>query len=181
MPDVVDLILADHREFERLFEILRSKPDQRALTYPTLAALLTAHSRAEELEVYPPARDEAGETDDVAHSQEEHLEAEELMVELGRLDPMSKEFEPALKKLVDAVTHHLEEEETSVLPGIRERLSDARREELGEAFAKSRASHLGDRPGEATKEELVRIAKNSDVDAPTTKTKDELKDAVKPD
>jgi hemerythrin superfamily protein len=181
MPDVVDLIMADHREVERLFEILKSKPDQRAVAFPTLSALLIAHSRAEEAEVYPVARAEAGETDEVAHSQEEHAEAEELLVQLGKLDPMGQEYEPALQKLVDAVTHHVEEEESNVLPGMRERLDDARREELGEAFSRSRAEHLGDQPGQATKEELLTQAKNADVDAPTTKTKDQLKGALKPD
>jgi hemerythrin superfamily protein len=180
MPDVVDLIMADHREVERLFEILKSKPDQRATAFPTLSALLIAHSRAEEAEVYPAARDEAGEKDDVAHSQEEHAEAEELLLKVGKLDPMSEEYESALQELVDAVTHHVEEEESKVLPGMRQNLDDSRRQELADAFAASRAEHLGDKPGEATKEELVRQAKNADVEAPTTKTKDELKSELKP-
>src|SRR4051794_30678164 len=86
-PDVVDLIMADHREIERLFTALREQPDQRALLVPELASLLIAHSRAEEAEVYPVARQEAGETDQVAHSQEEHEEADAVLGELQALDP----------------------------------------------------------------------------------------------
>ncbi|MGH3462435.1 MAG: hemerythrin domain-containing protein, partial [Kribbellaceae bacterium] len=80
MPgDVVDLIMQDHREVERLFDQLESNPDKRPNLLPVLTTLLTAHSRAEETEVYPVARDEAGETEQVAHSQEEHLLADQLL------------------------------------------------------------------------------------------------------
>ncbi|TDD71043.1 hypothetical protein E1262_07930 [Jiangella aurantiaca] len=77
--DVVDLIEKDHREIERLFELLRTDPGQRDLAVTEVMALLVAHSRAEEAEVYPVARDEAGETEEVAHSQEEHAEAEAFL------------------------------------------------------------------------------------------------------
>ena len=52
--DVVDLIMQDHREVERLFEELRTSPDKRPNLVPVLTALLTAHSRAEEAEFLHP-------------------------------------------------------------------------------------------------------------------------------
>ena len=181
MSDVVDMIMADHREVERLFDVLQAEPDKRALTLPTLSALLIAHSRAEEAEVYPVAQSEAGETDEVAHSQEEHAEAEQLLKRLQGIDPDSAEFGPALDKLVKAVQHHVDEEETSVLPGIRNRIAAERRAELGAAFANSREAHLGERPGEATKAELLQQAKNADVAGASSMSKDELHDALKPE
>ena len=48
--DVVDLIMDDHREFERLFEVLRNEPEKRASVTPVLTTLLFAHGRAEESE-----------------------------------------------------------------------------------------------------------------------------------
>ena len=72
--------------------------------------MLVGHSRAEEAEVYPVAAAEAGEADDVAHSQEEHIQAEQLLEQLAGADPESPAFEQVLKELVDAVTHHVEEE-----------------------------------------------------------------------
>ncbi|MGW4110824.1 hemerythrin domain-containing protein [Actinosynnema sp. NPDC004786] len=56
MPDVVDLIMQDHREVERLFAELKDHPEKRPLLVPVLTAVLTAHSRAEEAEVYPVAK-----------------------------------------------------------------------------------------------------------------------------
>lgn len=180
MPDVVDLIMADHREVERLFEVLRKQPDQRPMAAPTVAALLIAHSRAEEAEVYPVARDEAGEIDEVAHSQEEHAEAEELLERLQKADPSSQAYEKVLNDLIESVTHHVQDEEKTVLPGMRERLSDQRRAELGDAFARARAEHLGEMPGQATREELVLQAKNAGIEGATNMTKDELKKRLEP-
>jgi hypothetical protein len=51
MPDVVEMIMQDHREVERMFAELKSSPEKRAALVPVLITLLTAHSRAEEAEV----------------------------------------------------------------------------------------------------------------------------------
>lgn len=59
--NVVELIKSDHREVERLFDLLQKQPETRSLNFPVLCSLLIAHSRAEEAEVYPVARSEAGE------------------------------------------------------------------------------------------------------------------------
>jgi hemerythrin superfamily protein len=172
--DVVDLIMQDHREVERLFDELKQHPEKRPLLVPVLSAMLTAHSRAEEAEVYPVARDDAGETDEVAHSQHEHAEAEELLARLVETDPMAKEFEPRLEELVKAVTHHVEEEESSVLPGMRQRLDEQRRLELGRAFAASRAQHMGDKPGQASRQELELQARNAGMSGTSGMSKDQL-------
>jgi hemerythrin superfamily protein len=177
--DVVDLIMQDHREVERLFEELRTSSDKRPNLVPVLTALLTAHSRAEEAEVYPVARDEAGETDEVAHSQEEHVEADQLLARLAESDPQSADFDDVLNDLVSAVKHHVEEEESKVLRGLRERLSEARRAELGEAFASSREQHLGEQPGEITKDELAQQARNAGIRGASTMAKDELAEKLK--
>jgi hemerythrin superfamily protein len=179
MSDVVDMIMADHREVERLFDLLENEPDQRARNVPVLAALLIAHSRAEEAEVYPVARDEAGASEVVAHSQEEHVAAEQILERLQAADPASAEFDRVLAELVKAVSHHVEEEETSVLPAMRSGLDDDRRQELAEAFSQSRAVHLGDLPGEATKDELLQMAQNVDLPGAGSMSKQQLDHELK--
>jgi hemerythrin superfamily protein len=175
VPDVVDLIMQDHREVERIFEELKNAPEKRAGLLPVLVTLLTAHSRAEEAEVYPVGRDEAGIADDVEHSQEEHLQADQLLARLAEQDPESPEFDSVLAELVDAVTHHVEEEESKVLPGMRNGLSDERLHQLGQRFAQSRGEHLGETPDDISKSELQQQAENIDLDGASGKSKSELK------
>jgi hemerythrin superfamily protein len=174
MKDVVDLIVQDHRELQRMFEELRSDPSKRRALAPVMSTLLFAHSRAEESEVYPRAR-AAGGQDDVEHSQEEHLEADQLAERLTTLDPESSEFGDVLEELIDAVTHHLQEEEESVLPHMRERMSTDELNDLGERFLAVRTEHLGDQPEDITKEQLEQQARNVEMEGASGMSKDELK------
>ena len=178
MGNVVDLIMNDHRELERLFDQLQSQPDTRATTLPVMISLLTAHSRAEEAEVYP-AADEAGGDKDVEHSQREHLECDQLAADLAATAVDAPDFEEKLTKLVDAVKHHVEEEETTVLPGMRNLLPTERLDELGEAFLASREEHLGSMPADITKDELEQQAANANIGGASAKSKDELAQDLK--
>jgi len=173
MTNVVDLIMSDHREVERLFEVLKNEPDKRALTLPVLTTLLTAHSRAEESEVYPAAAQAGGE-EDVEHSQKEHLEADQLLATLADTDPEGPDFEKRLEDLVDAITHHVEEEETTVLPGMRARLDDAELDRLADRFSAVRKRLLGSQPDDITRDQLLQQAKNIDLDGASGKDKAEL-------
>ncbi|WP_238694247.1 hemerythrin domain-containing protein [Nocardioides daphniae] len=96
--------MKDHREFERMLAQMESDPTSRATVLPVFATLLTAHSRAEENEVYPAASAADG-ADDVAHSQEEHVEADRLVERLQACDPDSAEFAELLAEVAEAVTH----------------------------------------------------------------------------
>jgi hemerythrin superfamily protein len=176
--DVVDLILNDHRQVEQLFAQLKAEPSARPNLVPVLVTLLTAHSRAEEAEVYPAAKSEAGESEEVEHSQEEHLLADQLLKKLAATDPESADFDSALQEVVEAVTHHVEEEEQKVLPGLRERLDAKRLGELGEAFLASRQDHLGEQPIDLRKQELLQQAMNAAVPGAWEMSKDQLEKAL---
>jgi hemerythrin superfamily protein len=174
MTDVVDLITQDHRELQRMFEELKSDPSKRKALAPVMSTLLFAHSRAEEAEVYPAARAAGGE-EDVEHSQEEHLVADQLAERLTGLDPESDEFGEVLDELVEAVTHHLEEEEQDVLPHMRERMDADELTRLGDRFLAVRAEHLGDQPDDMTKSQLEQQASNIDLEGASSMSKEELK------
>ena len=175
--NVVDLIMNDHRELERIFDQLMTQPETRPTLVPVMITLLTAHSRAEESEVYPVAA-EAGGGKDVEHSQKEHLEADQLAAAVAETDVDSPDFASALQKLVDAVKHHVEEEESTVLPGMREKLPAERLGELGKAFLDSRAAHLGDMPDDITRSEMEQQAANADIAGTSGMAKDELKSTL---
>lgn len=142
--DVVAVILKDHRRMEELFRRMRSVEADRAAALEDLAALLIAHGKAEEAEVYPALkRFRNVDDEEVEHGKEEHQEGNEALLALMEVDEVgSDEWDEKLEELVKAVAHHIDEEERTILNGARENVPDARREELGALFLRARAEHL---------------------------------------
>jgi hypothetical protein len=110
--------------------------------------MLTAHSRAEEDYVYPALAKEAGEKDEAEHGMEEHHKAEQLGQQLLGQDPEGPDFEESFSEWVSAVQHHVEEEETELLPHLQQALDADRLTELGKAFAARRAAELTGQAGQ---------------------------------
>lgn len=176
MTTVADLIRTDHREMERLFAELKN-PDRRVLVAPTVVALLAAHSRAEESEVYPAVREQTDASDEVVHSQKEHVEADRLAARLVDADIDTDTFDAALEKLVDAVSHHIEEEESDVLPALDE-LPQQVQVAVGSAFVRVRAEHLMGGTTSMSRVELETQARNEGIDGTSSMSKSELADRV---
>lgn len=147
--DVVELILRDHRTMEDLFREMRSVDADRAAALRRLADLLIAHAEAEEAEVYPALRRYRNvDEEDVEHSVEEHTEGNEALLALLEAGPPGgEEWDEKLEDLVQAVGHHLDEEERSLINDTRENVGSARRAELGRAFAGARRDQLASVPG----------------------------------
>ncbi|AVH93913.1 hypothetical protein GCM10010497_12970 [Streptomyces cinereoruber] len=142
--DVVAAILEDHRTMEDLFRRMRSVEADRAAALKEFSALLIAHGEAEEAEVYGALkRFKNVDDEEVDHGTEEHQEGNEALLALLEVDEVgSEEWDERLEKLVEAVTHHLDEEERTILNDARENVPDERRAELGAAFLKERARQL---------------------------------------
>lgn len=136
--DLIELIEQDHHEFERMFAELERgahSADYRKQLVDHLIADLTRHAVAEEQLLYPTARDKLPDGDKlVDHEIEEHNEAEEVMKELEGLEPLHPEFEYRVTKLIDEVKHHLEEEESKLLPRVRAACSVDELSNLGKSF-----------------------------------------------
>ncbi|WP_030776548.1 hemerythrin domain-containing protein [Streptomyces sp. NRRL S-920] len=142
--DVVELILDDHRRMEDLFREMRSVEGERAAALREFADLLIAHALAEEAEVYPALKRYRDiENDEVEHGVEEHEEGNKALLALLEVHEVgSDDWDEKLEELVEAVTHHADEEERTILNGARENVAMERREELGAAFTKERAKQL---------------------------------------
>ncbi|MFF4172294.1 hemerythrin domain-containing protein [Streptomyces sp. NPDC001744] len=142
--DVVAAILEDHRTMEDLFRRMRSVEADRAAALKEFSALLIAHGEAEEAEVYGALkRFKDVDNDEVDHGVEEHDEGNKALLALLGVDDIgSDEWDERLEELVGAVTHHMDEEERTILNDARETVPDERRAELGGAFLKERARQL---------------------------------------
>ncbi|MFF4319235.1 hemerythrin domain-containing protein [Streptomyces sp. NPDC001568] len=142
--DVVALILKDHRRMEDLFRRMRSVESDRADALTKFSALLIAHGEAEESKVYGALkRFKDVDNEEVEHGAEEHQEGNEALLALLEVDEVGSDaWDSKLEDLVKAVSHHLDEEERTILNGARENVPDERRAELGAAFLEERARHL---------------------------------------
>jgi hemerythrin superfamily protein len=137
--DVVDLLTADHREFERIFqqlEGLRGATDEASVQrkrelVDEVTIGLVKHSVAEETQVYPRVEKKIDE-DEAEHSKEEHAEAEETMKRLERMDADDPEFDGAVAELVREIRHHAQEEESRMFTELRSTFSRAELVEMAE-------------------------------------------------
>ena len=136
--DLISAIMQDHLEVEKIFFELQTgsgTPEHRKQLVDHVIAELVRHSVAEEMWMYPAARKALPDGDQVAdHELTEHAEAEKIMDELDGLSPTDEKFEPLLAKLIAAIRHHVDEEETNLLPRLREACSEDELRNLGRKF-----------------------------------------------
>ncbi|MEU4333567.1 hemerythrin domain-containing protein [Micromonospora lupini] len=135
--DVVDILVADHREVETLFVELETRqgtPEHRRQLADVVIAELVRHAVAEEAYVYPTARKALPDGDQLAdHEIEEHSDAERTMKDLESVDPSDPRFDELLAHLTSTIRHHVQDEESDLFPRLR---AATAREELVELAAK---------------------------------------------
>jgi hemerythrin superfamily protein len=190
--DVIALIEHDHREVEQLFARIESRGADDALVRQ-VAEELIAHSKAEEEVVYPAivaaASEEKGEVKDGAA---EHHHIEHMLRQLLREGADAPGADGALAAIVAETKHHVEEEESDILPAFREKSTPEQRADLGRRFtaAKEQVKAAGIETaadpesgasapsGDKTRDELYEEAKQAGVKGRSSMTKDELAQAL---
>lgn len=178
--DVVDVLSADHREFDRIFTELEGLFGQRGEEVlqrkrelvDEVTIGLVKHSVAEETQVYPRVEKQVDESE-AQHSKQEHAEAEETMKRLERMNPGDPGFDDAVAELIREIRHHVEHEEGRMFTELRATFSHqelvemARQVETVKKIAPTRAHPMT--PNEAG----VRLAVG-----PVASLLDHLRDAV---
>ena len=149
MPDIIQLLTADHAEVLALLEKLaatrNTAPRTREKLREQITAKLKAHTQAEE-DVFYPALREAGHEDQdeqmLIEAVEEHALADEVLARLGADDAPDNTFAAHAKLLKDLVEHHAQEEEKEMFPRARTLLSKNQRAELGQRVEVRKQSML---------------------------------------
>jgi hemerythrin superfamily protein len=133
--DPMRILKADHREVEKLLEKLADSEEgnEREKLLEELVTKLTAHMEAEESIVYPPIRTQVGEEDE-EEAEIEHGLAREGLQKLQSMVEMPG-FGAAVEMLKGGITHHVEEEETQLLPELKDALSREDWLAIGDALA----------------------------------------------
>jgi hemerythrin-like domain-containing protein len=129
MPDVVDLIKAQHRLIDSLLDQAEAaEGEQRMAVLRKVSDLLKPHSEAEESFIYPSIRQhDSSEADEVKDGTAEHHHIESTLEELLAEDPEGPGWDGKLAALVGELRHHVVEEEQDLLPVLSEKASHAER------------------------------------------------------
>ena len=136
-PDIVDLIVGDHREVEQVFgEIEQNgEPGKRRELAEHVIVELVRHSVGEEQYLYPTARKALPDGDELAdHEIKEHAEAEEVMKGIEKTDAADPKFDELVRTLIEDIRHHVESEEGNLLPKMREACDASELREMGSKF-----------------------------------------------
>ena len=139
--DVVDFLLAQHREAEQLFaELERAGAEARKEPFERLVRLLAVHETAEEEVVYPAVRASVDEGDRLADARTaEEAEAKQALANLEATGPDGPEFPQQLETVKRLVLEHARNEEREIFPALRQSQAPERLEAMEKAVRAAEA------------------------------------------
>ena len=150
MPNATQMIRQDHKKVEGLFkkfEQTQGSQAKRRLAENAMAEL-EVHAALEEEIFYPAVKKEVDDGSSmVQEAIEEHQTVKQLISELKGMQEANEEFESQFSQLMENVQHHVEEEESEMLPKVEESQLDLN--SLGQQMAQ-RKQQMQNR-GRATK------------------------------
>jgi hemerythrin superfamily protein len=149
-PLAIELLMADHRKVEDLFEQFEQEKESDEGTRREIAQKicteLTIHAQVEEELFYPWLRENL-EDDDmemVEEAQVEHNTAKDLIAQIEGATEIDEVYNAKVKVLSEYIKHHVQEEENEIFPEVRD--EDEELDELGQEMA-SRKGELQEEMG----------------------------------
>jgi len=136
--DPMRILKADHREVEKLLDKLADSEEgaEREQMVEELVTKLSAHMDAEESIVYPKVKAEVGEEDE-EEAEIEHRLAREGIDKVQQMVEMPG-FGAAVEMLKGGISHHVEEEETQLLPELKDALDRDEWLAIGDALVEAK-------------------------------------------
>lgn len=139
--DAIVVLRQDHKEIKRLFRSFEKaeKPAEKQKLVKQILQLLAVHTYIENEGLYPQVRKAVPDIEsDILESYEEHHVADLLCAELAEMTPDDERFTAKVTVLIESVEHHIEEEESSWFPDVREALGRKQLQEIGAEMLKLR-------------------------------------------
>jgi hemerythrin superfamily protein len=132
--NALEILKQDHQKVKGLFQeaIHATDTSKRKDVFDKIDTELEIHAHVEETVFYPAIEEHEELKDMVAEALEEHEQAKTLLGELEELGADSHEFGSKLQQLMEAVEHHVEEEEGEMFPKIREVFEEDELDQLGQ-------------------------------------------------
>lgn len=119
MPDAFELLSADHRAVEGLFQQFSGSQDPAVAQ--KICDELTIHCVLEEELVYPLLASKVG-TPIADEARHEHAEAKQLITQIEAGVSAGDDVAALVQQLEGAIQHHVQEEESEIFPAMREKL-----------------------------------------------------------
>ena len=135
--ELFDLIKSDHKKvkatLEKLMKSSSSAKKSREQGLERLQEDLLPHMYAEEHLFYPLMMEEA-DREMALEALEEHKAARMVLHELQAVAAGDEHWHPRLKLLTELLTHHIQEEESTIFDQAEQCIDSERAEELGKQF-----------------------------------------------
>ena len=122
--DAIAVLKEDHRDVEKLFKRFERAGDgaveEKRHVVESIAASLVQHTTIEQQLVYPWAREYIVDADAmILEAIEEHRVVTWLLADIATTAPGDERFDAKVTVLIEAVRHHVKEEETELFPDLR--------------------------------------------------------------
>jgi hypothetical protein len=120
--NIIEMLKADHKKVKALFEEFEDAQDAKTQQQLVNTALmeLEIHAALEEKLIYPAFREEFDDEDLMDEALEEHHLVHRTIAELKKMKPRDERFKAKFTVLGESVKHHIEEEESEMLPKAEE-------------------------------------------------------------
>jgi len=124
ISDPMQMLEQDHGTVRQLFQRMFDSQAARVKHQCGLQILqmLEMHTQLEDACFYPSV--EQVDPQLIAHSRQEHEEADQLIQQLKGMDLSDPRCEDLFRQLADSVLHHIEEEESNLFPKVRQSSCD---------------------------------------------------------
>lgn len=136
-PLAIELLMADHRKVEDLFEQYESEKasdeDTRRAIAVQICGELTVHAQIEEEIFYPWLRENLKDMEMLEEAYVEHEGAKDLIAKIEGSDEIDDAYNAKVKVLGEYIKHHVKEEEQEIFPEIRNKKDEL--DELGQEIA----------------------------------------------
>jgi hemerythrin superfamily protein len=142
-PLAIELLMADHRKVEDLFEQYEQEKegddDTKRGIAERICGELTVHAQVEEEIFYPWLREnlDEEEMDMVEEAQVEHNGAKDLIAQIQGATEIDAKYDAKVKVLSEYIKHHVKEEEKEIFPEVSSEKEAL--DELGEEMAARKA------------------------------------------
>ena len=117
----VKLLKQDHRAVANALEAFKSAGlEEKQAIARRICKMLTVHSQIEEELLYPAARDalDSDESHLIAEARVEHASVKDLVRQIEDREQLDEQYEAKVQVLGEYVKHHVEEEETELVPRL---------------------------------------------------------------